>query len=99
MLTDDLTEWLTRIWREDHARLSADTFCGPPWPTTANLLARIEVERKIFELHQPQWNESSHIDNDFYGCLLCVEANLCDTVKLLASIHADRPGYREGWRP
>jgi hypothetical protein len=48
---DGLAAWLTQIWDEDDARLTDPTFCGPVWPTTAELLARIAADRQILELH------------------------------------------------
>jgi hypothetical protein len=62
-------------------------------------LEQVELQRKLLDLHQPLWNDSPHIDNDFYGCLTCWESDLCDTAKLLAAPYADVDGYREEWKP
>jgi hypothetical protein len=62
-------------------------------------LEQVALQLKMLELHKPQWNDSAHIDNDFYGCLECSESDLCDTAKLLAAPYAETEGYREEWRP
>lgn len=57
----------------------------------ASVLARIAADRKILELHT---GGVSYPDE----CGLCNEALPCQTVRLLGSVHADRPGYRDEWR-
>lgn len=101
---DDLAAWLTQIWEEDEARLSHMTFCGGPWPTTDQLLARIAVDVLILRMHTGDhrcphatstvldWRPDLTIDGVRYGLD-------CPTARLLAVPYADRPGYREEWRP
>ena len=72
----------------------------------ASVLARIAADRQILAEHRPSkppWPTKME-----RGCRNCAtaqawdpranEAN-CLTLRLLASPYADRPGYREEWRP
>lgn len=104
-MTDDIAAWLTAIWDEDEARLTGPTFCGPVWPTTDQLLARIAADRQILALHGPEHDDiGSMILGPF--CQICrydegldKDPYPCPTIRLLASAHASRPGYSEEWRP
>jgi hypothetical protein len=70
------------------------------------VLARIAADREILALHapaKPPWPTQMEP-----GCRICATAQIwdqvaneanCRTLCLLASAHADRPGYREEWRP
>ena len=72
----------------------------------ARVLAEVEAKRRIIEEHKPAVPKGR--PNRERGCLTCTtaqewdaaanEAN-CLTLRLLASPYADRPGYREEWRP
>jgi hypothetical protein len=102
---DDLATWLDQILKEDAARLSAPTFCGPVWPTTDQMLARIAADRQILALHEPTGAQLGP-HHPVTACSVCghpgsgvVTVYPCQTVRLLALPHADRPGYQEGWRP
>lgn len=102
---NDLAAWLTRIWDEDEqwARQigQPDGFHPDPYEPEApahhaKLLARIAADRKILALHSGSavycaWTHDDRDTHQSYGP--------CDTVRLLAMPHADRPGYREEWRP
>lgn len=65
-------------------------------------LARIEADRQILAVHDVAWNVEvctvCHRTDDG-GDTLEQEPWPCPTVRLLAVRHADRPGYREEWRP
>lgn len=75
---------------------------APVRPTTDQIVARITADRQILALHQPE-------SADSLFCITCagqviagdLEADPwpCATVRLLALPYADRPGYREDWRP
>ena len=74
----------------------------------ARVLAECDAKRRIVERHSHTteviWRDRSQ---DFEVCDECGSgaANQgctpwpCDTLKLLALSNADRPGYREEWRP
>lgn len=104
---DDLAAWLDQVLKEDEARLSAPTFCGPVWPTTGQMLARIAADRQILDEHGGR--EVASLDPGTRGqvFIVCRRCRIgerqvvapCTTVRLLALPHADRPGYQEAWRP
>lgn len=91
METDDIAEWLTAIWDEDEARLSHPTFCGPVWPTTDQLLARIAADRQILTECSIvlEGKEPGHMRERVLAWTI---------LRLLASVHRDRPGWREAWQ-
>ena len=111
--TVDLAAWLTRIWDEEERRLSDPTFCSSPWPTTAQMLARIAADRKILELHHPD----RVLENWYWPERRCAECGQgwhgmtpietpptvigpergCATVRLLASPYKRREGWQEEW--
>ncbi|MEV6803151.1 DUF6221 family protein [Streptomyces sp. NPDC051132] len=63
-------------------------------------LREIDAKRQLLDLHAP--GEMEHVDGD-----VCMTCDLrepepfypCKTLRLLALPYADRPGYREEWRP
>lgn len=74
------------------------------WPDVEamahRVLAECEAKRRIVEAHP------TIVRDDEIGCLTChSEAGYtympgyCDTLKAIALPFADRPGYREEWRP
>lgn len=106
---EDLAAWLTQIWDEQEAEVQkwqatlladipipAALLGGIVVPRTA--LARIAADREILDIHSPDPRDAS-------VCTTCGEPLEycwpwpCDTVKALASPYADRPGYREEWKP
>jgi hypothetical protein len=64
-----------------------DCDCGEP----ARVLAEVAALRRIVELHDT-------IPEEEY-CAWCDERKPCQTLRLLATIWADHPDYREEWRP
>ena len=63
----------------------------------ARVIAEIDAKRRLLDEHQIDRNSE---------CETCRERGLernqvwpCLTVRLLAVVYADRPGYREEWRP
>lgn len=108
-MMDDLAAWLTQIWDEDEAAArDGDAACwhidycdaaGSAFHerfTPPLMLARIAADRRILEVHEPDPRLPS-------VCTTCGEPLEytvdwpCETVRLLASPYADRPGYREEW--
>lgn len=85
------------------------------WQTPRRALARIEADRQMLALHEARITKLSLPPFDSYtgeprpaefevNCSVCGWASddptsACQTVRLLAVWHADRPGYREDWRP
>jgi hypothetical protein len=111
--TVDLAAWLTAVWDEDVARLTHPTFCGPVWPTTAELLARIAADRKILELHRgphecrvfktgtypANWTgeEIAESGEWVYVSTEYFEDEPCPTKLVLASPYKGREGWLEEW--
>lgn len=76
----------------------------------ARVLAEVEAKRRILDEHEPVGTTG-----DYSGstptvstvCMTCHEVGLryaheewpCTTLRLLALPYADRPGYRDEWRP
>ncbi|MFI8297301.1 DUF6221 family protein [Streptomyces nigra] len=66
----------------------------------ARVLREIDAKRQLLNLHAP--GETEYVDGDV--CMACdVRGGApfypCKTLRLLALPYADRPGYREDWRP
>ena len=66
----------------------------------ARVLREIDAKRKLLALHEP--GETEYVDGDV--CMVCSERGEgpyypCVTLRLLALPYADRPGYRDEWRP
>ncbi|WP_202946318.1 DUF6221 family protein [Pseudonocardia dioxanivorans] len=75
-------------------------------------LAEVEAKRRIIALHEHQDATAPSRDvrkrqpQQDFGCITCADwdgmtaaEGWCDTVRLLALPYADRPGYRDEWRP
>ena len=63
----------------------------------ARVLREIEAKQRILVEHrqtQPRWCAVCDVPGDYQG-----REYACTTVRLLALPYADRPGYREEWRP
>lgn len=62
-------------------------------------LAEVDAKRRIVALHDSD-HECSVYDHhgDVDNCSWVIGGG-CSTVKLLALPYADRPGYRDEWRP
>jgi len=61
------------------------------------VLAEVDAKRQVMDLHPTvpeDW--ATDIAGD---CRTCSEPAPCKTVRVLALPYADRPGYREEWRP
>jgi hypothetical protein len=74
-----------------------------PPVVAARVLREIDAKRQIMECHEP-WTAS----NGDIICGRCGREHIdgrpgghfpCQTLRLLALPYADRPGYREEWRP
>jgi len=64
----------------------------------ARVLREIDSKRAILALHTQSLRDG--------GCQVCdvpggrrLRPDACTTVRMLASAYADRPGFREEWRP
>lgn len=68
--------------------ISADPDCA---------LARIAADRQILALHRP--NGRNILGYPVCDACTPLKPTPCQTVRLLALPYADRPGYREEWRP
>ncbi|MEV4767781.1 DUF6221 family protein [Micromonospora humida] len=60
----------------------------------ARVLAEVDAKRSILSLHR--CDDAGGPDPI---CNVCLYTPTCETVKTLALPYADRPGYREEWRP
>lgn len=108
-MTTDLVTWLRgvldEIDRVVRAKLGDPYGCwwlaideGAPSPDS--VLADIAAKRAILDLAEKVI--SARDEKDENGVLVSVpiaRARMRDVVRLLASAYADRPGYREEWRP
>ncbi len=66
----------------------------------AAVLADVAAKRAIIAWHCTREGTGGTWDTDPKAlCNECEDLQPCRTVKLLASAYADRPGYREEWRP
>lgn len=68
------------------------------WWSPARVVAEVEAKRRILDLHRLK-----DMVGEGMRCRLCgfsfhVDPS-CLTVRLLALPYADRPGFREEWRP
>lgn len=69
----------------------------------ARVLREIDAQRRIIELHALEYRERperaiGEADDPF--CAECFgEGYPCETLRLLALPFADRPGYKDDWRP
>jgi hypothetical protein len=65
--------------------------------TPKRVLAELDAKRQILDVHQPD----DVLDQPH--CITCGDWPTvpwpCRTVRLLALPYADKPGYREEWRP
>lgn len=64
----------------------------------ARVLADCAAKRRIVERHRRC--DAHTVPGDCDACLTCGDGSLwpCDDVLALASVYADRPGYRDEWR-
>lgn len=69
--------------------------CGVP----ARVLREVEAKRWILDLHSlvGTLQTGARIET-VASCPIC-RVWPCSTVRLLASVYADRDGYQEGWAP
>lgn len=105
-MSAELVQWLRGVLRQVEAEhrlakalaerdgLKVDLY-APPW-----IPADIAAKRAILDLH------AEAMGTDFHGNCPGTwvgysddPAEPCPTLRLLASAYADRPGYREEWRP
>jgi hypothetical protein len=66
----------------------------------ARVLREIDAKRRIMQVHNAQdsWGMCVACPRDERGAMQ-VEIEDCPILRLLALPYADRPGYREEWRP
>lgn len=112
---NDLASWLLEQIAEDERIANASAFTLPSshlapreegfvFFTTSRVLAECQVKRAIIELHQhaqkryDQERDSGYGDGSDMEWLTKLEA-LEPVARHLALPYADRPGYREEWRP
>lgn len=108
---DDLITWLRAQLDEDqwhaeeaqrssgaHIRLAIGKHGGPLFicADPARMHAEVEAKRRILAEHRI---EDTGADVMPRACRRCGSFGNCLTVRLLALPYADRPGYREEWRP
>lgn len=93
----------------DDAELGDASWLRPPYlkhverHDPARVLREVDAKRRIMECHEP-WVA----DNGDTICGRCGREHIdgrpgghfpCQTLRLLALPYADRPGYRDEWRP
>lgn len=62
----------------------------------ARVLREVEAKRRLLDIHRPYVAEPGQA---CLGCAGGIEFERCPVVRLLALPYADRPGYRDEWRP
>lgn len=62
----------------------------------SRVLREIDAKRRLLAIHRPYVPEP---DQACLGCAGGIMFTSCPVVRLLALPYADRPGYREEWRP
>lgn len=62
----------------------------------ARVLREVEAKRRMLGIHRPYVPEP---DQACLGCAGGIMFSACPVIRLLALPYADRPGYREEWRP
>ena len=69
----------------------------------ARVLRQIEAKRELLALHAAEWIDTGDADGNDRSGYFCAECDgktfPCRTLRLLAAVYADRPGYQEGWAP
>lgn len=69
----------------------------------ARVLAECDAKRRIIEVHHAREATGFDRDGEEHSAMVCdacsMEDDPCPTARLLALPYADRPGYREEWRP
>lgn len=113
MPEQDLVSWLLEQIAEDErqARLAAERSEGELWVVTGmdnavgvdyhpeRVLAECEGKRRIIEAHSAELMDVVDGVEHWTDCADCRQGPPCHTLRLLALPFADRPGYREEWRP
>jgi hypothetical protein len=108
-----LTEFLVVQITADETDLSTSRLGDPDehwWLPAAVTIERLEAEceakRRIVDLHAIDcWVGTGPDGDDEYFCTGCSTRSasypdevLCPTLAALATVYADRPGYRDEWR-
>jgi len=101
----------TRFWIAPHLGTVNDVASGLHINRhdPAHVLREVAAKRKLIELHAPAVIHGEKGGADWYNrmtiCRTCTPSQQfpetawpCDTVKLLASVYADRPGCKEEWK-
>jgi hypothetical protein len=105
---DGLSRWPRLLWL--NVMDSCDPESMPPAMAAhiaghdpERVLRRVAADRRILDLHRSAQKRSTGSDGGFIeDCQTCDHFPAqypCATIRLLALPHADRPGYREEWRP
>lgn len=109
MVTDDLVVWLRGVLDEEEA--AAKLLCrnaqevrrtlqGKVERMAAGVLADIAAKRGILDLRDAMAAGVEAADGTMLSGATKVRLGAYDnTIRLVASVYADRPGYREEWRP
>lgn len=98
-MTDPMPEFL----RAQIARVESATATNPEiWygshpEIEAKHLIIAEHDRSECRGHDGPW--ISHGAACTYECTGCHGDYLCATLRIMAAVYSDRPGYREEWRP
>jgi hypothetical protein len=65
----------------------------------AHVLAECAAKRAIVEAHTAELIAVEEGVEHWTDCPDCRQTPPCHTLRLLAQVYKDRPGYREEWRP
>jgi hypothetical protein len=101
-VSEDLIDWL-RAQLDTCEAKNLRVLQGDNWDWFAGsesgsrrALQEVKIFRELLDLHG---NYGTPPLSSMDECRDCVNTWPCPTVRLLAAIFSDRPGYREEWRP
>jgi hypothetical protein len=103
---DDLITWLLAQldWQEDIARRARDAdeaadrlfagHCSPNWT-----LRKIDADRRLIQRYEKAAAAHTSLVSFTRGQDDGYRQACLDAIRDAAEVYADRPGYREDWRP
>ena len=99
MTMSDLAEFLLARIAEDEAELEAAIQSRYPGLTIrrnpSRVIAECEAKRALLALHTEGWDGRCGECSDRYA--VTPWDGLCDEARILATVYADHPDYREEW--
>jgi len=106
-MTTPLSAWLLEQIAEDEKYARGEALESPPWAWALHALTWCEAKRRLVGLHTDEEEHDCPTEDGgsvYFNYLKgwAEEADnpqVCPTLRLIALPYADRPGYREEWKP